>query len=113
MYTDPGHVRASDPGRVEGNVVFAYLDAFDPNTRAVAELKARYRHGGLGDMVLKRRLIDLLEQLIGPIRARRAAFAGDLAYVRDVVRCGTARARVVSDETARDVRCRAFALASS
>ena len=112
MYTDPGHVRASDPGRVEGNVVFAYLDAFDPNTRAVAELKARYRHGGLGDMVLKRRLIDLLEQLIGPMRARRAALAGDLAYVRDVVRCGTARARLVSDETARDVRCRAFALSS-
>lgn len=110
MYTDPGHVRASDPGRIERNVVFAYLDAFDPNARAVAELKARYRHGGLGDMVLKRRLIDLLEQLIAPIRARRASFATDLAYVRDVVQRGTARARAISDETARDVRCRAFCL---
>lgn len=113
MYTDPGHARASDPGRVEGNVVFAYLDAFDPNTPAVAELKARYRHGGLGDVVLKRRLIDLLEQLIAPIRARRAALANDLAHVRAIIRRGTDVARAVSDQTARDVRCRAFALSSS
>src|SRR5690242_20673627 len=56
MYTDPGHVRASDPGRVEGNVVFAYLDAFDPDATTVEELKAQYRRGGLGDMTLKRRL---------------------------------------------------------
>src|SRR5690242_7686600 len=73
MYTDPGHVRASDPGRVDGNVVFAYLEAFDPDRAAVDELEARYRHGGLGDAPLKRRLEDVLEQLIGPIRERRAA----------------------------------------
>lgn len=110
MYTDPGHVRASDPGRVEDNVVFAYLDAFDPNTSAVAELKARYRHGGLGDVVLKRRLTDLLERLVGPIRTRRAALTNDLGYVRAVVQRGTDIARAVSDETARDVRCQAFSL---
>ena len=110
MYTDPGHVRASDPGRVEGNVVFAYLDAFDPNTAAIAELKARYRHGGLGDMVLKRRLIDLLERLIAPIRERRATLAQDLAYVRSAIAEGTARARSVSDATVTDVRRRAFSL---
>jgi len=112
MYTDPGHVRASDPGRVEGNVVFAYLDAFDPDTTAVTELKARYRHGGLGDMVLKRRLIDVLEIHIAPTRARRAQFAGNLDYVRAVVERGTAIARAISDETANDVRRRAFSLDS-
>jgi len=112
MYTDPGHVRASDPGRVEGNVVFAYLDAFDPNTAAVTELKARYRHGGLGDMVLKRRLIDVLEIHIAPIRARRAQLAEDLEYVRGVVERGTTIARGISDQTASDVRRRAFSLDS-
>jgi tryptophanyl-tRNA synthetase len=112
MYTDPGHVRARDPGRVEGTVVFAYLDAFDPNAAAVAELKARYRHGGLGDVVLKRRLIDLLERLIAPIRERRAALAKDLDYVRDVIAGGTARARDITNATAAEVRCRAFSLAS-
>ncbi len=112
MYTDPGHVRASDPGRVEGNVVFAYLDAFDPNTVAVAELKARYQLGGLGDVVLKRRLIDVLEHHIAPIRARRAMLAQDLGYVRTVVERGTAIARGISDATARDVRRRAFSLDS-
>jgi tryptophanyl-tRNA synthetase len=110
MYTDPGHVRASDPGRVEGNVVFAYLDAFDPNTAAVAELKARYRHGGLGDAVLKRRLNDLLEHMISPIRARRAALANDLEYVRSIIEIGTEAARDITDGTARDVRRQAFAL---
>jgi len=110
MYTDPGHLRASDPGRVEGNVVFAYLDAFDPNQAAVAELKARYRHGGLGDVVLKRRLTDLLEHLIAPIRARRSALATDLEYVRSIVEAGTDIARDISDGTARDVRHQAFAL---
>jgi tryptophanyl-tRNA synthetase len=110
MYTDPKHLRVSDPGRVEDNVVFAYLDAFDPNPMAVAELKGRYRHGGLGDVVLKRRLIDVLEALIAPIRARRAALGSDLAFVRTVIREGTAMARAVTDAVADDVRDRAFAL---
>jgi tryptophanyl-tRNA synthetase len=99
MYTDPGHLRASDPGRVEGNVVFAYLDAFDPDAAALAELKARYRHGGLGDALLKRRLTDVLEHVVAPMRSRRAALSGDRSYVREVLREGTARA----DETTRTV----------
>jgi tryptophanyl-tRNA synthetase len=109
MYTDPGHVRASDPGRVDGNVVFAYLDAFDPDAAAVAELKAHYRRGGLGDAPLKRRLEDLLEQVIAPMRARRTALAGDRAYVRDVLRDGTERADEVTRAVLRTVR-QAFAL---
>src|SRR3954471_17622827 len=72
MYTDPGHLRASDPGRVEGNVVFTYLDVFDEDRDAVAELKRHYRRGGLGDVELKHRLEGVLFGIIGPIRERRA-----------------------------------------
>lgn len=65
MFTDPGHLRVTDPGRVEGNPVFAYLDAFDPDTSAVVELKVRYRAGGLGDVALKRRLIGCSKAFSG------------------------------------------------
>jgi tryptophanyl-tRNA synthetase len=109
MYTDPEHVRASDPGRVEGNVVFAYLDAFDPDAVAVEELKAHYRHGGLGDMVVKRRLVEVLERVIAPMRARRAELAGDRAYLREILRDGTDRAAAVTRGVLGEVR-RAFAL---
>ena len=109
MYTDPGHARASDPGTVEGNVVFAYLDAFDPDRDAVAELKIHYRRGGLGDMTLKRRLEEVLEAIIAPIRERRLALASEPARVIDIVREGTARARAVSGSVLRDVR-EAFSL---
>jgi tryptophanyl-tRNA synthetase len=109
MYTDPGHVRASDPGRVEGNVVFAYLDAFDPDPTTVFELKERYRAGGLGDVALKQRLEGVLEAFIAPIRARRAELARDRAYVMDVLRAGSERATATTEAVLRDVR-RAFAL---
>jgi tryptophanyl-tRNA synthetase len=81
MFTDPGHLRASDPGRVEGNVVFAYLDAFDPNRAEVEELKTRYRAGGLGDTPPKRRLEDILESLLAPKRAKRSELAEDPSAV--------------------------------
>jgi len=109
MYTDPGHVRASDRGRVEGNVVFAYLDAFDPDRAAVNELKERYRAGGLGDTLLKRRLEGVLDALISPIRARRAALARDRAYVMNVLREGSDRANATTEAVLRDVRA-AFSL---
>jgi tryptophanyl-tRNA synthetase len=96
MYTDPG---VADPGRVEGNVAFAHLDAFDPDAEAVEELKAHYRRGGLGDAALKRRLMDVLERVIAPVRTRRAALARDRSHVREVLREGNARA----DETTRAV----------
>jgi tryptophanyl-tRNA synthetase len=104
MYTDPGHVRASDPGRVEGNVVFAYLDAFDPEPTMVEELKERYRGGGLGDAALKQRLEDVLEALIAPMRARRAELARDHAYVVDLLRAGSERANATTESVLRDVR---------
>ncbi|HET7553297.1 MAG TPA: tryptophan--tRNA ligase [Gemmatimonadaceae bacterium] len=109
MYTDPGHVRATDPGHVEGNVVFAHLDAFDPDTQTVEELKAHYRRGGLGDVALKRRLEEVLESVIAPMRARRAELAGDRGYVREVLREGTAHGDAVTRSVLRDVR-QAFAL---
>jgi tryptophanyl-tRNA synthetase len=109
MYTDPGHRRASDPGRVEGNVVFAYLDAFDLDSAAVSELKERYRGGGLGDMVLKQRLTGVLEAIVAPIRARRTELARDRAYVIDVLRDGSERAAAATEAVLRDVRG-AFAL---
>lgn len=104
MFTDPGHVRAADPGTVEGNVVFAYLDAFDPDRAGVAELKAHYRRGGLGDMPLKRRLEGILQELLAPIRERRAQFAADLAGVVALLRAGTERTRATASLVVRDVR---------
>ncbi len=104
MYTDPGHLRASDPGRTEGNVVFAHLRAFDPDADAVAELEAHYRRGGLGDAALKRRLEELLQALIAPIRARREELAADPAEVLAIVERGSARARQTAASVLADVR---------
>ena len=104
MYTDPGHVRASDPGRVEGNVVFAYLDAFDPDRATVSVLKERYRAGGMGDMALKRRLEGVLEALVAPIRDRRAELARDRGYLMEVLRAGSERASATTEAVLRDVR---------
>lgn len=99
MYTDPDHLRVSDPGRVEGNIVFTYLDAFDPDEEAVAELKAHYRRGGLGDAALKQRLTALLEQLLAPIRERRAVFAQRPDDVLDMLRTGTAQGQEITQTT--------------
>ena len=104
MYTDPGHLRVSDPGKTEGNVVFAYLDAFDPDVSEVARLREHYRRGGLGDVVLKRRLDGVLQEMLAPIRARRAAFAADLGAVERIIDAGTAEARDVAARTLDDVR---------
>lgn len=104
MFTDPNHIKASDPGRVEGNVVFTYLDAFDDDRSAVEDLKALYSRGGLGDSIVKKRLDDVLQAILAPIRERRCALARDPGYVLQVVKDGTARARAITDATLRDVR---------
>jgi tryptophanyl-tRNA synthetase len=104
MYTDPGHLRVSDPGQVEGNVVFAFLDAFEPDADKVAELKAHYRRGGLGDAVVKRMLNERLQALLEPIRTRRREFEADRAEVLAVLRRGTMRAREVAGETLAEVK---------
>ena len=104
MYTDPNHIRVEDPGRVEGNVVFTYLDIFDPKKDEVAELKKQYEQGGLGDVKIKQRLIEVLENVIAPIRTRREELAKDPAKVMQILKEGTLKAQAVGEETMRQVR---------
>lgn len=104
MYTDPNHIRVNDPGQVEGNVVFTFLDAFDPDVAAVEDLKAHYARGGLGDSVVKRRLEAILQDLLAPIRLRRQALAQDRPYLASVIRAGTEQAREVAAGVVGDVK---------
>ena len=101
-------VRQMPTGPVENNVVFAYLDAVDPDPDAVADLKARYRAGGLGDTTVKRRLDTLLQDTIAPIRARRAVIADDRAAITAILAQGTERARETTQRTAREIRTAIF-----
>ncbi|MCE6119724.1 tryptophan--tRNA ligase [Acinetobacter baumannii] len=104
MYTDPNHLRIEDPGQVEGNIVFTYLDAFDPNKKEVEELKAHYRRGGLGDGTVKKRLEGVLKELITPIRERREELAKDPDYIMDVLRQGTDKCRIITQQTLDEVK---------
>jgi tryptophanyl-tRNA synthetase len=96
MYTDPGHIKVSDPGKVKGNVVFTYLDIFDPNKEEVAALKAQYKKGGLGDIELKKRLAQVLIDLITPIRTKRRALAENKAAVLEDLYKSTQKAQKVA-----------------
>ncbi|MFP8410965.1 tryptophan--tRNA ligase [Serratia marcescens] len=104
MFTDPGHLNVSDPGRVEGNMVFTYLDAFCEDAALVAELKAHYRRGGLGDVKIKRLLEDCLQSLLEPIRTRRAEFIADKGELTRILQHGTRRAHQVSRQTLQQVK---------
>jgi tryptophanyl-tRNA synthetase len=104
MFTDPGHLRVEDSGQVEGNVVFTFLDAFEPDRLALAELKAHYQRGGLADSVLKRRLDGHLQDLLAPIRESRQHFAKDRGEVLRMLRTGTYRAREVAAQTLGEVK---------
>ena len=104
MFTDPNHIHVNDPGKVEGNVVFTYLDIFDEKKDEVAELKKQYEKGGLGDVVIKKRLIEVLESVIGPIRERREELAKDPKAVMEILEKGTIEARKVAEVTMSEVR---------
>lgn len=104
MYTDPNHIKASDPGNVEHNPVFAYLDAFDPNIDEVEELKKHYSRGGLGDMILKKRLIEVLENFIAPIREKRKEYSQNPDEVMKILLAGSEHAREVAQKTMKEVR---------
>ena len=104
MYTDPGHIHVEDPGKVEGNVVFTYLDIFDENKKEVEELKEQYKKGGLGDVVIKKRLIEVLEKIIAPIRAKREEFAKNPEAVMKILEDGTKKAREVAAGTMMEVK---------
>ena len=113
MYTDPGHLKVSDPGKVEGNTVFTYLDAFCrpehfaaylPEYQNLDELKDHYRRGGLGDMKVKKFLNAVLQEELEPIRTRRRQFEQDIPYVYQVLREGSEYARSVAAQTLHEVR---------
>ena len=104
MYTDPTHIKVSDPGHVEGNTVFTYLDIFDPDKEQVAKLKEQYLAGGLGDVKIKRYLNEVLEAELSPIRKRREEYAANIDYVDQVLKEGSARANEVANQTLKEVR---------
>lgn len=104
MYTDPDHLRVSDPGKVEGNPVFSYLDAFDPDKAEVEALKEHYQRGGLGDVKVKRYLLEVLEAQLAPIRERRLEFAKDMDQVRQIVKEGTQKGRETAMQTMKAAR---------
>ena len=113
MYTDPNHLNVSDPGTVEGNAVFTYLDAFCtdadfaelwPEYANLDELKEHYRRGGLGDMKCKKFLYAVLEKMLEPIRRRRHEWEQDIPGIYDILKAGTESARAVAAETMDEVR---------
>jgi tryptophanyl-tRNA synthetase len=104
MYTDPKRVRADIPGTVEGNPVFVYHDAFNPNTAEVDELKTRYRAGQVGDVEVKTRLANALNAHLDPIRERRAAVLAKPDQLKEVLFEGSRRARLVASDTMARVR---------
>ncbi len=104
MFTDPDHLHVADPGKVEGNMVFTYLDVFGADTQKIAELKAHYQRGGLGDMVIKRYLNEVMQEFLQPIRERREQFAQDPATIMQMLREGTERTREIGKKTMQRVR---------
>jgi tryptophanyl-tRNA synthetase len=104
MYTDPTRLRATDPGHVEGNPVFLYHQAFNPDRDQVADLEDRYRRGAVGDVEVKQKLAAALNTFLDPIRERRAHFAAHMGLVRDALAAGTDRARAVARATMDEVR---------
>jgi tryptophanyl-tRNA synthetase len=104
IYTDPLHLRVADPGHLEGNVAFTYLDAFDTDKAALAEMKAHYVRGGLADSIVKARLETILQEMLAPIRMRRQELAQDRGHVMQILKEGTAVARAVAARTTDEVR---------
>lgn len=113
MYTDPGHLRVQDPGKIEGNTVFTYLDAFSrpehferylPDYPNLAELKAHYQRGGLGDVKVKRFLNAIMQEELTPIRERRKEFEKEIPAIYEMLQKGCEAARATAAETLADVK---------
>lgn len=113
MYTDPEHINVSDPGHIEGNTVFAYLDAFStpelfsaymPDYASLDEMKEHYKRGGLGDMKCKKLLNSIMQEILLPIRTRREQYEKDKGYLLDVLSAGCDKARELSNQTLEEVR---------
>ena len=113
MFTDPTHIRVDDPGKLEGNTVFTYLDAFCrqehfaeflPEYAGLDELKAHYQRGGLGDMKVKRFLNNVLQAELEPVRARRKEYQKDIPYVYEILKKGSEKAERAAAGTLADVK---------
>ena len=104
MYTDPNHLRVADPGQIEGNVVFTYLDAFHTDKTFVTEMKAHYQRGGLGDRQCKNELETCLQELLAPIRERRATYIQDKGMLLTLLRRGSELAHELTQRTLHEVK---------
>lgn len=113
MYTDPNHIQVSDPGQIEGNTVFTYLDAFCkadafekylPDYKNLDELKDHYKRGGLGDVKVKKFLNSVLQEELAPIRARRKEYEANIPYVYQILKEGSEKAERVAADTLAGVK---------
>ncbi len=104
MYTDPTHLKVEDPGKVEGNPVFDYLDAFDSNKKEVSRLKEHYQRGGLADSKVKGYLLEILEAFLSPIRKKRKEYEKDPTYIAKIIREGSNKASSVAEKTLSEVK---------
>ena len=104
MYTDPDHIRVEDPGKIEGNIVFAYLDVFAKDKQKVEEMKAHYQKGGLGDVAVKMYLVEVLDEILKPIREKREELAKNPEEVYKMLAIGSEKARAKAQETLEEVK---------
>ena len=104
MYTDPEHIRVEDPGKIEGNVVFAYLDIFAEDKEKVAEMKADYQKGGLGDVAVKKYLIEEMDKILKPIREKRTELEKDPEIIYEILRKGSLKAEKIAAQTLKEVK---------
>jgi tryptophanyl-tRNA synthetase len=104
MFTDPTRIHATDPGHIEGNPVFTYLDLFDPDVEQVEELKLRYQAGKIGDVQVKHHLVEVLNEYLSPIRQRRSAFRAHPADLIDILKAGTRAAQPIVQATYEEVQ---------
>lgn len=104
MYTDPEHIRVEDPGKIEGNVVFAYLDVFAEDKEKVAEMKAHYQKGGLGDVAVKKYLIEEMDKVLKPIREKRAELEKNPEMIYKILKKGSLKAEKIAAQTLKEVK---------
>ncbi|BBN23567.1 tryptophan--tRNA ligase [Streptococcus agalactiae] len=106
MYTDPNHIKVEEPGQIEGNMVFHYLDVFgrDEDQKEITAMKEHYQKGGLGDVKTKRYLLDILERELSPIRERRLEYAKDMGQVYQMLQKGSEKAQAVAASTLDEVK---------
>lgn len=104
MYTDPKHIRVEDPGKIEGNVVFAYLDVFAEDKEKVAEMKVHYQKGGLGDVAVKKYLIEEMDKVLKPIREKRAELEKNPEMIYEILKKGSLKAEKIAAQTLKEVK---------